>query len=166
MTCAKLLIIATDAQTRRRLLATWREFIIQQPRWGPEDATSGPPDDGPVAFTRLTIREGLALSVFVVDGGWRREYVCQALAQCVDGYCLVLGDRPTDLALGRDLLELIGRSAPGMVAVSTAAAVAPVCQLLSLPDAGAVPVVDCADRASVGGLVSEFLERLAASKAA
>jgi len=167
MTCAKLLLIVTNTNVRRRLLATWREFVIEQPgvdREGSPPTAAGA--EAPVAFTRLKVRDDLSLSVFVVDGGWRREYVCHALARQVDGYCLVVGSEASELILARDLMQLLGRTTPGMIASAVAGGEPRVRSALALPEETPIPSVDCADRISVAELVCALLEHLAAARAA
>jgi hypothetical protein len=119
-----------------------------------------------VAFTRLSIRDGLSLAVFVVDGGWRREYVCRVLAEEVDGYCLVLGDQPADLSLGRGLVESIAGTRPGLIASTVAGSEELIRAVLELSHDARIPTVDCDSRESVTSVVCELLERLAAAPAA
>jgi hypothetical protein len=163
VTCAKLLLIVTDPDVRRRLLATWRDFVIRQPSTNLDNSPGSATAEGRVAFTRLGIREGLSLAVFIVDGGWRREYVCQALADVVDGYCLLLTGDPADLALGRGLQQLLGDARPGMVAAAVPGAEDLIRDVLNRWDEPSIPVVDCDDCESVTGLVCALLERVAMS---
>ena len=168
MTHVKLLVIVTNDRERRRLLRAWGPFVVAQRR-GPEEA-AGPvdPADSPVAFARIDVRAGLGLHVFIADGGWRREYVCRALAPQVCGYCLVVGPQPQDLTLAQDLLDLLAATAPpeGIVASSAAGHEALLRSTLSLPAEALVTSVDCSDRASVSELVCTLLEHLAAVPAA
>jgi hypothetical protein len=162
MICAKLLLIVTDPEARRRVLATWREFVIRQPAEGRGAGPAAGEVDGPVAFSRLTVREGLDLAVFIADGGWRREYVCQVLAEEVDGWCLLIGDAPEDLAAGLGLLRLIVDTRPGLVAGTAPGSEDLLREVLQLPRLAPVPIVDCEDAESVTMVVCELLERLAA----
>ncbi|MBM3474035.1 MAG: hypothetical protein FJX75_12260 [Armatimonadetes bacterium] len=161
MTCAKLLLIVTNIDARRRLLATWHDFVIRQPGTNLRGAPGAVADEAPVAFSRLSVRPGLDLAVFVVDGGWRREYVCRALAAEVEGYCLLLGDSPADLSLAHGLLQLLGDTTPGVVAGTAAGSDDLIREVLALPPDTVVPVVDCDDRESVTELVCMLLERVA-----
>jgi hypothetical protein len=161
VTCAKLLLIVTDRDVRRRLLTTWRDFVIRQPSTSLDSSPDSATGEGPVAFTRLGVREGLSLAVFIVDGGWRREYVCQALAEAVDGYCLLLSGDPAALGLGRGLLQLLGDARPGMVAAAAPGTEDLIREALNRRDESSIPVVDCDDCESVTGLVCALLERVA-----
>ncbi|MBM3497826.1 MAG: hypothetical protein FJX74_04060 [Armatimonadetes bacterium] len=166
LTCAKLLLIVTNAEARRRLETTWREFVIRQPEVGAGGHPGSGGVEGPVTFSRLRVREGLGLALFIVDGGWRREYVCQALAAEVDGYCLLVGDTPADLSAGLGLRRLLAESRFGLVAGTVAGSEALLHAALQLPPDTRVASVDCDDRQSVMTLVCELLERLAAAPAA
>lgn len=162
MVCAKLLLIVTDSDTRRRLLATWREFVIRQPSAYREAGPNAESSEGPVAFTRLTLREGLSLAVFVVEGAWRREYVCRVLAQEVDGFALLLGDSPLDLALGKGLWDLLSRRLSGIVVGTVPGSDETIRRTLGLPADVGIPFVDCDNRESVTRVVCELLEHVAA----
>ena len=165
MACAKLLLIATSKDLRRRLLATWHDFVIRQPGTSRPGAPGVDPGEAPVAFSCLSVRPGLDLALFIVDGGWRREYVCRALAAEVEGYCLLLGDTPADLSLAHGLLQLLGDTTPGLVAGTASGGDEVIRSVLALPPDVVVPVVDCDDRESVTELVCTLLERVAVLQA-
>jgi hypothetical protein len=168
MTNVKLLVIVTNDFLRHRLLRSWHPFIV---RCGPSVSQSAQEDEscnGPVAFGRVDVRDGLSLCVFIVDGGWRREYVCRVLAGQVYGYCLVVGPESSDLALGQDLLDLLQQACPGggVVAVSTPEDADLVRAALNLPPDAAVASVDCDSPADVNQLLCSLLEHLTAVPAA
>jgi len=166
VTCPKVLLIVTNADERRRLLATWHDFVIRQPGTNFGSAPGAAQGEGPVAFSRLRVREGLNLAVFIVDGGWRREYVCRVLADEVDGYCLLISDNPADLSMGLGLSQLLAGTKLGLIAATVPGSEELVRSVLGLPADAAVPVVDCGNRQSVTGAVCELLEHLAALPAA
>jgi len=168
VTNVKLLVIVTNDFLRHRLLRAWRPFIV---RCGPLASQSAEEDgnyEGPVAFGRVDVRDGLSLYVFIIDGGWRREYVCRVLAGQVYGYCLVVGPEPSDLALGQDLLDLLRQACPGggVVATSTLEDANLVRAALSLPADAVVADVDCDSPADVNQLLCSLLEHLTAVPAA
>ena len=165
MTCAKLLLIVTNADVRRRLLATWHDFVIRQPGTNLRGVPGAEITEAPVAFSRLNVRPGLDLALFIVDGGWRREYVCRALAAEVEGYCLLLGDSPADLSLAHGLLQLLGDMTPGIIAGTAEGSDDLLRSVLALPPDTAIPVVDCDDRESVTELVCTLLEQVAVLQA-
>lgn len=165
MACAKLLLIVTNPDARRRLLATWHDFVIRQPGTSRAGAPERDPGEAPVAFSRLSVRPELDLAVFVVDGGWRREYVCRALVAEVQGYCLLLGDTPADLSLAHGLLQLLGDTTPGLVAGTVPGSDDSIRSVLALPPDVIIPIVDCDNRESVTELVCMLLERMAVLQA-
>lgn len=169
MTKVKILVIVTDQAARRRLLATWRGFVIAQ-RGSAADEVLGPQGraESPVDFGRIHVRDGLALYVFIVDGGWRREYVCQALAADCAGYCLVIGPNAVDLGLGRDLLALLeaGGATEGVFAVAADQDPEVASAALGVPASTPMIQVDCDSQASINQLLCTLLERLAAVPAA
>ena len=166
MTCAKLLLIVPDPEARRRLLATWEAFVIRQPGAAPDDGPGASRADGPVVFSRLRIRDGLSLALFIVDGGWRREYVCQVLAEEVDGFCLLLGDTPADLSAAAGLAPLLAGRRPGLIVGTAEGCEAVLREALGLSPEARLAIVDCDDGRSVMGAVCELLERVAAVPAA
>ena len=169
MTRVKVLVIVTDEMARRQLLRTWREFVIAQ-RGLAADEVLGPRErtDSPVDFGRIDVRDGLALYVFIVDGGWRREYVCQALAADCAGYCLVVGRDPLHLGLGRDLLALLEAAGvrEGVYAITAGQDSEVARAALGVPDGTPVTEVDCESQSSINELLCTLLERLAAVPAA
>lgn len=169
MTRVKVLVIVTNEAVRHRLLAVWREFLVAQ-RGARADEVLGAQDrtDSPVDFGRLNVRDDLALYVFVVDGGWRREYVCQALAADCVGYCMVVGPTATDLNLARDLVALLeeGGIAEGAFAVAGGQDPQVMRTVLGVPDGAPIVEVDCDSQSSITELLCALLERLAAVPAA
>jgi hypothetical protein len=121
-----------------------------------------------VSFGRVDVREGLSLYLFIADGGWRREYVCQVLASQVAGYCLIVGPEPGDLTLGRDLLALLRATTdgPGIVAATDAQDPEATRAALALPLDLPLARVDCGRGPSADDLVCGLLEHLAAVPAA
>ena len=120
MTQVKLLVIVTDDALRRKLLNTWRESTVEQMGLLSDEPVDADEGREPVAFSRINIREDLSLCLFIVDGGWRREYVCQALARRAAGYCLIIGPGEHELSLAGDLLILLhsGGAPRGIVAIA------------------------------------------------
>ena len=110
----------------------------------------------------------LALYVFIVDGGWRREYVCQALAADCAGYCLVVGPNTVDLGLGRDLRALLeaGGVTEGIFAVAGGQDPEVARAALGVPASLPMVEVDCDSQTSINELLCTLLERLAAVPAA
>ncbi len=169
MTRVKVLVIVTNEPVRRQLLTTWREFVVAQ-RGPAADDVLGAPDRAasPVDFGRIDVREGLALYVFIVDGGWRREYVCQALAADCAGYCMVVGPGPMDLSLARDLRALLdaGRAPEGVFAVAGGQDAEVTRAALGVPESAPVVEIDPESQSSINELLCTLLERLAAVPAA
>lgn len=168
MTRVKLLVIVTNEAVRRKLVATWREFVIAQR--GGADEVLGAEDraNSPVDFGRIDVRDDLSLYVFIVDGGWRREYVCQALAADCAGYCVVVGPTAIDLSLARDLVALLATSGTteGLFAVAEGQDAEVTRTVLGVPDGTPVVEIDSGSQSSMTGLLCALLERLAAVPAA
>ena len=168
VTQVKLLVIVTNDALRSKLLQTWRESTVQKMGMLSDEPVDADDAGEPVAFSRIDIREGLSLCMFVVDGGWRREYVCQALARRAAGYCLVIGPGEDELSLAGDLLLLLhsGGAPRGVVAIAQETDADRVRASLGLPEDARVPTVDCGDAKSFVALLSNLLDRLAAAAAA
>jgi hypothetical protein len=168
MTSVKLLVIVTSDLLRRRLLRAWRPFVVRCGQPAPQSAGQDESNGGPVAFGRVDVRDGLSLYVFIVDGSWRREYVCRVLAGQVYGYCLIVGPGSDDLLLGQDLLDLLRQAGPagGVVAASPPGNIEVVRGALSLPPDAPLAGVDCDSRSDVNQLLCSLLEHLTAVPAA
>jgi len=168
MVQVKLLVITTNEAVRRQLLQTWRDSTIRQRGSASSEVVGSTEENQPVAFTRLDIRDGLGLCIFLVDGGWRREYVCQALARTASGYCIIVGPEDDEARLATDLLALLHahEGLVGALAVAGESNADRVRAQLRLPDDFRVPVVDCQDVASITALLCELLERMANAAAA
>ncbi len=168
MTNVKLLVIVTNDSLRHRLLRAWRPFVVRCGQSTPQSAEQDDGGEGPVAFGRVDVREGLSLYVFIVDGSWRREYVCRVLAGQAYGYCLIVGAEPADLVLGQDLLDLLQEACPsgGVVAASRPEEAGLVRTALRLQPDVAVTSVDCDSRVAVNQLLCDLLEHLTAVPAA
>ncbi len=169
MTRVKVLVIVTSEVVRHRLLGTWHEFLVAQ-RGATADEVLGVQDrtDSPVDFGRIDVRDDLSLYVFIVDGGWRREYVCQALAADCVGYCMVVGPTATDLNLARDLVALLedGGIVEGAFAVAGGQDPEVTRTVLGIPDSTPIVELDCDSQSSITELLCALLERLAAVPAA
>ena len=168
MTQAKLLVIVTNDALRRMLVHTWSETTIGGMGGPGDEPTSIGAGQEPVAFSRVEVKEDLSLYLFIVDGGWQREYVCQALARRAAGYCLIVGPEDEEALLAADLMMLLHASgAPkGLMAAADAAAARRLRETLQLPDDTSIPTVDCESAESFKELLTTLLERLAAAAAA
>lgn len=168
MTQAKLLVIVTNNDLRRRLLRTWRSSTVDQRALLSDEPSRAGLGDEPVAFSRVDVREGLSLCMFIVDGGWRREYVCRALASHAMGYCLMLGPDDGELELAGDLLGLLGSAGgpEGVIAVEEGMDKERTRAILQLPEDTRLREVDCDSEISITGLLCDLLERLAKVAAA
>jgi hypothetical protein len=168
MVNVKLLVVVTNDSVRRRLLDAWRAFVVGPGRGALPGGGEEAIEEAPVAFGRVDVREGLSLYVFIVEGGWRREYVCRVLAGQVFGYCLVVGPDSNDLLMAEDLLTLLDEACPdgGVVAATAPEEADLVCRALSVPPQVAVTTVDCESRSSISEMLCVLLEHLAAAPAA